>query len=124
EKKEEEEVINICINNIAYDILGDYLGEKGIGKSTIIKTILECYKRNLEIFTMDDIEKQYGFMMEKISSGQRIFDFAVFFANGLHDLAEQSKSNKVYQQEKLRKLELAQQQRKERSFFFYNWLEN
>ncbi|NUH84735.1 hypothetical protein HUN92_13500 [Bacillus firmus] len=123
--EEEEEIINLINENFCYEVLGDFLHEKNIGKETIMKTLIECYKKGLEIFTMEDITKQYNHMMDKQRYGERIFNFPTYFANGLNDLAEQTKSSRVYQQEKLRDYEIAMKQREDRvsKIPYYNWLE-
>lgn len=123
-KEEEEKIINLCNSNVFYDVLRDFLKEKGKDRQTIIKTLLECQNRELELFTMEDIKNQYEHMMNKKHYGERIWDFAKYFAKGLKDLADQSKASKQYQQEKIREYELAMQKQQKRSSIYYNWLEN
>lgn len=122
-KEEEEKIKKLFNNNIIYKILAEYLAEKGIEERTIIKTIYECNKRSINTFSKSNVEKQFNFMMKKIEYGEQIYDFAVFFANGLQRLIELSHSNNLYQQEKTKKYELMLEQKEENELLYFNWLE-
>lgn len=120
--KEEEEEKNYIINtqNMAYMILTDFLIEAGIDQVTVNKTIAELSQFNIDLFIMEDVEKQFEHMMFKKQSGERIFDFPKYFAKGLKDLTVQSNANRHYQAQKLQEYEAAKQNTK--PVKFYNWL--
>lgn len=125
--KEEEEIIyNARANNIVYEILEDFFKTKGIDQQTIDQTILELTKRDLNLFLMEDVEKQFKHMMDKLKYGEvdNHNGFAVYFANGLQMRSTQSKASKQYQQEKIREYELAMQKKQERAknLPYYDWL--
>lgn len=123
-KKEEEEENARARKNIAYQILEDYLQKKGIEQQTINKTILELIDQDLDLFLMEDVEKQFKHMMEKQLYGERIFDFAKYFAKGLKELTVQSNASRQYQKERLREYEMAISKRQEKikNFPICDWL--
>lgn len=127
--REEEDIYNNTrarANNTYYQLLQEYLKDKGLAQETINRIIFELIKRKIDSFSLEQIEKQYNHMMDKHSSGDRIYNFAVYFANGLKDLLEQSKS--LFQEErKLSEQRLYNHHQKQADtdddFPFYNWLE-
>src|SRR5690625_1848539 len=56
--EEDEEKTNQLFNNVAYRVLAMFLLSKGIENRTIIKTIKECHKKEIEVFAVKDVEKQ------------------------------------------------------------------
>ncbi|MGN7313547.1 replication initiator protein A [Alkalicoccobacillus gibsonii] len=120
--EEEEYIIRARAKNIAYDILNDFLQHKKLDQKTINKTIKHLIELNLDIFLIDDVEKQLNHMIEKHSNGERIYDFAKYFAKGLLDLTVQSKVSREYQEEKLREYEARKQLVDENPKKFMDWL--
>ncbi|WP_060679602.1 hypothetical protein [Virgibacillus halodenitrificans] len=126
ENKKEEEINNERPNNIAYEILQDYLIEREIDQQTINQTIRELMNRNIDLFLMDNVEKQFEHMMEKLNYGEvdNHNGFPVYFANGLQMRSIQSNASRNYQKEKLREYEIAMLEKRERdTSFYYNWLD-
>lgn len=125
--KKEEEISARARDNIAYQVLGDFLHSKGLSQETINKTILELFQRGIDLFTMKDIKKQYEHMMDKLKYEEvdNHNNFPEYFARGIKMRTEQSKASKQYIQEQLREYEIAMQETREEkgSFPFYNWIE-
>lgn len=121
--EEEEYILRARAENIAYDILNDFLRSKQIDQVTINQTILQMIEHDLDLFLMQDVEKQFGHMMNKKHYGERIYDFAKYFVKGLKDLTIQSSASRQYQEEKLREYEAARERSRQNAGVFYNWLE-
>lgn len=118
EEEEKEKVINSLVEkNVTYQVLEETLSEKGISPNTIKNTVLECYKRGLLLFTIEDLNYQLSRMARMKDMGERIFDFATYFANGLLELTDQTKLNKNFHEEN-KKQSIPQQ-----SYQSYNWVE-
>lgn len=123
---EEEEINNAYANNATYEMLNYSLHTKGIDQQTINQIIKELLNRGLDMFLMEDVEKQYKLMMDKLTYGEvdNHNGFAVYFANGLQMRSVQSNASKKYLQEKLREYEIAMQQKQKKdTSIYYNWLE-
>lgn len=130
--EEEEKIIYIAKENPSFKYLSEHLHENDIHKDTILETINECLKLDLEVFKIEDVENQFKHMMKKLDSGEvdSHKGFAKYFAKGLKNRTEQSKAriNHLFN-EKQAKKELEQQQEEnkkraeERSSIYYNWLE-
>lgn len=123
EEEEKELIISLCKENIAYQVLFDHLHRKGLEKDTIANIILNCHKNGLDIFHISDVEAQYESMMEKILLGETIYDFAVYFVNGLKKRTEQANISRKYQMKKLEEYKIAIDKNMRREPIFYNWLE-
>jgi len=125
DKEEKEEIKNAFNQNIAYQVLGEYLLEKRIDKKTIGKTILELKKRNLGLFSMKDVEKQFNHMMDKLTYGEidNHNGFAAYFANGLQMRNSQSQASKQHQEEMLKRYEDNMKKEKRDTSIYYNWIE-
>jgi len=124
-KNNEEKEEKILHENIQYQFLGNYLLHKGIDEETIKQTILEINNRNLDLFAMDDVEKQFKYMMDKLTNGEidNHRGFPAYFANGLQMRSSQSKASRKHQEEMLKEYEIAMQQKKQRdTSFYYDWL--
>lgn len=121
-KEKEEKVSKLLNKNISYKILYELLEEKGFEKTTIVDTILELNKQNIDMFSMNDIHKQINLMMEKIMYGDTIYSFAVYFANGLKKLTELSRLKRVYAYEKEKELQYIKERSERNSGIYYNWL--
>lgn len=119
--EEEEYIVRTSEDNIAYEILKDELTTKEIDQETIKNIIGQLQEYGIELFEMQNVEKQFVHMMDKQLAGERIYDFAFYFAKGLKDLTLQSKATKQYQKEKLAEYAITQQNRPKVAF--YNWLE-
>lgn len=124
-KEEEEDPNKLRNDNVAYDVLAEFLSQKKRDTETINQTIIECHERDLDMFTMEDIQKQYDFMMKKKQNGERIFDFAKYFANGLKELTKQTNANKIhhYEKQKEHEMKMKQVQERKNNLPYYNWLE-
>lgn len=120
--EEEEYIIHARAKNIAYEILNDFLQRKKLDQKTINKIIKHLIELGLDIFLINDVEKQLNHMVEKHNSGERIYDFAKYFAKGLLDLTVQSKVSREYQEEKLREYESKKQLSDENPKKFMDWL--
>lgn len=121
EEEEELYITRARAENFAYEILSDFFREKEIDEPTINKIIGHLIHYKLDLFSLENVEKQFQHMMHKELSGQRIFDFPYYFANGLKDLTRQSRVSKKYLREKLQKIE--QNKRENPNRRLYNWLE-
>lgn len=122
EEEEKEYITRAREGNFAYEILSDYFREKLIDERTIDKIIGHLIHYKLDIFSLENVEKQFNHMMQKEVSGQRIYDFPYYFANGLKDLTRQSKVSNNYLRERLLRIE--QNKRQNPTARFYNWLED
>lgn len=89
--EEEDIYIKRVKNNKNYQRLKRVLQEKNIKEKTVSQTIIELVKRNVDNFNIIDVEKQVTHMIDKHENGERIYNFALYFANGLEELSQQSK---------------------------------
>ncbi len=119
-EEEEEYIVRAREDNIAYEILKEELTQKEIDKETVKNIIGQLHEYDINLFEMQNVEKQFTHMMDKQLAGQRIYDFAFYFAKGLKDLTLQSKATKQYQKEKLAEYAISQQNRPKVAF--YDWL--
>lgn len=124
--EEEEEIKKARADNSAYEMLNYNLRTKGIDQQSINLIIKELMNRGIDVFLMENVEKQYTHMMDKLSFGEvdNHNGFAVYFANGLQMRTMQTKASRQYQKEKLKEYEISIQQNERRdTSLYYNWLE-
>ena len=127
ESFEEEEIINNMLKNDAYTALANYLLEKKVDKDTVLRIILECMKIDLDYFMLQDVDKQFNHMMNKLEKGyvDNHNNFAVYFVNGLKDRTMQSAAKNIHLKNKLLEKKRQEQliEEKRENLPYYNWLE-
>lgn len=108
--QDEEEDIKLKIiklygSNISYFALADFLKENGISNCMILKTINECANQGLIYFKRANIIEQFKHVITRQAYGERIYDFAKYFVNGLKRLEDMSMANELMQQKKIEEYE-------------------
>lgn len=123
EKQEEEEEET---NNFFYDALITFLKSKQIDPETIKHTIKKLIDKNIDTFSMNDIEGQYKHMMDKLTYEEvdNHNSFSTYFANGLKMRSVQTKSNRYHQKEVQNYLgEQRENVKKRDTSVYFNWIE-
>lgn len=118
--KEEEELIK---ENACYEVLADFFKEKRIDLETTAKTIQGLHQKGIDIFTYEDMKKQYKHIMKKMEN-EPIYDFSVYFVNGLERRVTLSLAKQHSNKEEAAEQEIQKQEREERKKYYYNWLED
>lgn len=114
--KEEEDTYTG--NNESFKQLQKTLKEKNIDQKTINKIINIFLSKNNHQLSLLDIENQHAHIMEKINNGIPIYDYAIYFSNGLIEKTKQKKASMSYKVAKIN-----EQQNRDTSVY-YNWVED
>lgn len=123
--EEKEKINKLIMQYESFQNLVDFLLLQGISKYEITNTIKECISLELYYFKIEDIEKQFEFMMDKLEKGKvdSHKNFAYYFANGLRRLTDQSTAKDIYVREQEIKKQNLEKEREERLNIYYDWLE-
>lgn len=105
------------VNNEFYNVAIDYFKTNGLQDSMIEKIINLLIENNISEFTYSDLEAQY---QHCIRNRENIFDFPVYFVNGLRDKTAMTLAERKTKENE----ELVAKKRKDQvSGILYNWLE-
>ena len=130
EIKEEEELYNNepKIIQSKLKILSKHLDENGFHKNQIQAILNLLIKREINTFTLKEINAQIQYMNDEMQKGRIEFHsvegFAKYFVSGLENIIKQSKIVKHHERQKLLEEEAKKVRREKRDkSVYYNWLE-
>ncbi|RBW68242.1 hypothetical protein [Bacillus taeanensis] len=126
-KEDDDKKLNQIISShdgIALEALYNLLLHKDVSHDKARDTVLTCWNNRVIEFSLEDVQKQYDWMMDKERNGETINSWPVYFANGLKHKAEQTLLSNNHYRKKLREHESNRENSYKREYPFYNWIES